>query len=86
LEQSIISAAQNAWGSRNRSFCKELRATLLKSGITAKEVDKIISKAKIKAANGFARVLDKKIFGSPILGIDKSKHEILRIAYKLFVY
>lgn len=50
------------------------------------EAKKILSRAKIKAAYDFAGELDEKIFGSPILSLDKSKHEILRVAYRLFVY
>lgn len=86
LEQLIISAAQNAWSSLSQSFCKELKAALLNSGITSEEAKKILSRAKRKAAYDFAGVLDEKIFGLPILGLDKSKHEILRVAYRLFIY
>lgn len=86
LEKSIIEAAQKAWSSKKRSFCKELKAVLINSGIAPKEAETILSIAKKKAANNFALALDKMIFESPRSGINKNKHEILRVADKLLSY
>ncbi|MGB3479849.1 MAG: TOPRIM nucleotidyl transferase/hydrolase domain-containing protein [bacterium] len=86
LAQLIAEAAQSAWSSRSRSFCKELKKALIESGVTAKEADKVLSTAKIIAASAFAEALDDKIFRSPTMGLDRNKHEILRVTYKLFTY
>jgi hypothetical protein len=85
-KNGIIKAAQAAWASRNRSFCKELKKVLVCSGVNPKNAEKILSAAKKKAAKSFAVALDNKIFGSSIFGYNKSKFEILRVSYKLFIY